>query len=64
MADLGEGSDSGMSRREALRAGGLVAGSALWVTPLIQVLSVNEASAESPSGENEKDKKEKKDKKD
>ncbi len=41
---------NGMSRREALRAGAVVAGSALWATPVVQVLSVSSASAQAPSG--------------
>jgi hypothetical protein len=43
-------SDSGISRREALRRGVVVAGSALWVTPVVQVFTVTPASAAAPSG--------------
>lgn len=41
---------TGMSRREALRRGAVVAGTAMWVTPVLQVLSMSSASAQQPSG--------------
>lgn len=54
-----------VSRRQALKTGAFVAGSALWATPVIQAVTVAQASAEQPSGDNDnQDKNEKKEKKD
>ena len=41
---------TGMSRRQALKRGAVVAGTAMWVTPALQVLSMSSASAQQPSG--------------
>ena len=38
------------TRRDALKQGALVAGATMWVTPVIQALSVGRASADQPSG--------------
>jgi len=50
-----------LSRRQALKTGAVVAGSALWATPLIQAVTVTRASADQPSGKDKEDKKAKKD---
>lgn len=44
------GSNSGISRREALKRGAAVAGAAVWVAPTVQALSMSAASAATPSG--------------
>jgi hypothetical protein len=40
---------NGTTRRQALRRGAVIAG-AVWVTPVVQALSVSKASADQPSG--------------
>lgn len=40
---------TGLSRRDALKRGVVIAG-AVWAVPVVQALSVSEASAEAPSG--------------
>ncbi len=45
-----ETAENGMNRREALKAGVLAAGTAVWVTPAVQALTVSPASAAQPSG--------------
>ena len=47
-AQQGRGPDHGMTRREALRRGALV-GSALWVVPVAQAVSVTPAAADTAS---------------
>ena len=44
------GSDSGITRRQALKRGAVAAGTAVWVAPAVQALTMNAASAASPSG--------------
>jgi hypothetical protein len=39
-----------LSRREALKRGVLLGGTALWVVPAVQVLSISPAAAQQPSG--------------
>lgn len=45
-----EAKGSGISRRQALRAGAYVAGAA-WVVPAVTVIGAGPASADSPSGQ-------------
>jgi hypothetical protein len=42
---------AGLSRREALKRGAVVAGGVVWTAPVIQVLGLTEAQAAVPSGE-------------
>ncbi|MGH9158286.1 MAG: hypothetical protein ACRD1K_21175 [Acidimicrobiales bacterium] len=49
-AGMDEICTNGMSRRQALRRGAAVVGTALWVVPAMQMLTVAEASAQAPSG--------------
>ena len=39
-----------ISRRQALKRGAVLGGTALWVTPAVQVLAITESAAEQPSG--------------
>lgn len=48
--------DSGLSRREALKRGAVVAGAA-WIAPAVMALPLSSASADSPSGMSRKPKK-------
>ncbi len=48
--DVHETAETGMDRREALKAGVLAVGTAAWVTPAVQALTVSPASAAQPSG--------------
>lgn len=50
MPELGGAAGGGMSRREALKRGAVVAGTTLWVAPVVQALTVSPASAQRPSG--------------
>ena len=45
----GASGDRGLSRREALQKGAKVGGAVLWVTPLVQSLSLSPAAAQQPS---------------
>ena len=48
--DMDEGYEQGgISRRDALKKGAVIA-SAAWVVPAVQALSMSSASADSPSG--------------
>ena len=42
--------ESGITRRQALKRGAAVAGTAMWVAPTVQALTMSAASAASPSG--------------
>jgi len=44
------------SRRQALKTGAAVVGAALWVTPMVEAMTVTQASAAQPSGKKETDK--------
>ncbi len=48
--EVHETAETGMNRREALKAGVLAVGTATWVTPVVQALTVSPASAAQPSG--------------
>lgn len=50
MSDDGGPSQGGMTRRDALKRGAVIAGTAVWVAPVVQALTVSQASAEQPSG--------------
>ena len=50
MGALGGASKQQTTRREALKRGALVAGTAVWVTPVVQALAMSQASAQQPSG--------------
>lgn len=39
-----------LTRRQALKTGAAVAGTALWVAPAIQAMTITSASADRPSG--------------
>lgn len=41
---------AGITRRQALKRGAVVAGTAAWVAPLVQTLAMSPASAAQPSG--------------
>lgn len=41
---------SGITRRQALKRGAAVAGTAVWVAPVVQALAMSPASAQQPSG--------------
>ena len=45
-----EGPPESISRREALKRGVVMGGAALWMAPVVQVLSLTEAAAAQPSG--------------
>ena len=50
MREFGGSSHEGTTRREALKKGAIVAGAAVWATPVVQALTVSQASADRPSG--------------
>lgn len=50
MIEPAEGRAAGITRRQALKRGTLVAGTALWVTPVVHALAMSPASAQRPSG--------------
>ncbi len=53
---MDEKRDGGLSRRDALKRGAVVA-SAAWIAPAVMALPVSSASADSPSGTSTKPKK-------
>ncbi|HEX2699270.1 MAG TPA: hypothetical protein VHM89_03585 [Acidimicrobiales bacterium] len=50
MGEFGGSSQTGATRREALKKGAAIAGATMWATPVIQALTVSPASADRPSG--------------
>jgi hypothetical protein len=50
MPEPGGRLSSRMSRRQALKSGAVVVGSTVWVAPVVQALTMSQASAERPSG--------------